>query len=151
MHHNLSLAHLCVLAFSAVTYAHLERSVVIILFPWSHWTALCPLAPLTISFNCTASFLWFAVLFWVPLSPVSSGVLRWYILEPIQRVWNMHLFVRTTCAHPLHCHTNGTWGYLWVFANTTMAPAASDDCFSGTNVWVFANFLKYNADKIELL
>lgn len=32
-----------------------------------------------------------------------------------------------------------------------MAPAASDDCFSGTNVWMFANFLKHNADKIELL
>lgn len=61
MHHNLSLALLCVLALSAVTYAHLEHSVVIILFPWSHWTPLCPLTPLTISFNCTASFLWFAL------------------------------------------------------------------------------------------
>lgn len=32
-----------------------------------------------------------------------------------------------------------------------MAPAASDDCFSGTNVWMFTNFPKHNADKIELL
>lgn len=63
----------------------------------------------------------------------------------------MRLFVRITWAHHLPCHTNGTWRYLWVFAKTTIAPAASADCSSDTNVWLLANFLKHNSHKIGLL
>lgn len=85
-------------------------------------------------------------------SPVSNviGLPWWYIPEPAQRVWNTHLFVRITCAHHLHCHTNGTWGYLWVSAKTTMVPAASADGSSDTNVWMLANFLKCNSDNTAL-
>lgn len=63
----------------------------------------------------------------------------------------MHLFVRITCAHHLRCQANSTGGYLWGFAATTMAPAASADCFSDTNVWMLANFPKHTAGKIVLL
>lgn len=56
-----------------------------------------------------------------------------------------------TCAHHRRCHPNGTWGYLWVFAKTTMAPAASADCSSDANVWMLANFLKHYSDKTGLL